>query len=1393
MLRYKRHYICLLLTALVIALFAPAAIGDNEHLYGGQAPEFIKRIYEYCTKLRKYLASEGDPVHLYGGEFYVTDSDVYIQGRMTDVLIERSYSSRSEYNGRFGYGWDMNYNIKVQKLKDPNSIILLTGDNRKLEYFLDPNSEPNEPFYRKEGLYDRLIANPDGTYSLIDKHSTKLFFNINGNLSSITDRNGNSVTFEYDPNGLMPLYGPSDFFLEEQFGGPADGRGLIAMSYRLVAIKDDFGRAISLSYDPNGLLSEVKDYTGRAWHYAYDNKNDLRSVTGPNTPDYPDGLTSSYTYDDYHNLLTATDPNGNTYLENQYDSSDRVFKQTYGYGDYVFDYLADSNSVTVTDRRGFAATTYYNNAGQPVRVVVDTNNLRDNEPDSYETIYEYNCDLEIVRQIMPAGNCLEYTYDSNGNVLSVCQKTDPNINEPNITVSYTYEPRFNFIKTATDERGYVTTYIYDYEDANNGNETGNLIRIIYPEVSTPDGDKNPVFSFSYDQYGQIETSTTAEGIVCKYIYYTDANDANNSGRLWKLIADYNQSDPCALNITTEYEYDSLSRTTEAKDPNGDSTFFEYDRLGRLTATTSAAPYSFITAFQHNKNSHILKTVSPVGDANQIVSFTYDALDNITKAVNPLGYAIFNTYDNGENLIDINDAEGNHTSYEYDARGLLYKAADANGYITQYSYTPNGDVNEIIDANGNIIRYEYDGFDRLTCVIYPDDTNEQFTYDAASNLIGFTNRKKQTTSYQYDALNRVVLKAPPDRPDITYQYDIAGRIVEVNKGSLITSYKYDRIGRVVEVKDIHNKTIGYEYDKRGLLTKLIYPDDSNVTYTYDSLSRLREIQYKGQPAAKYGYDELDRRTLVTLGNDSNAVYEYDTANRLTKLTNNLNDAGSTTITFEYGSFDKIGNRLSCTIDDVCEIRYSYDCRYQLIDVNYVGAEKADFSYDSLGNRIDANFGGDVNSYQINRLNQYSSVDSVVYSYDDNGNLINDGVFKYYYDSENRLTDVNDQTNSPIVSYEYDYLDRRVRKTDYTQYPVRITQYVYDGDSIIAEYDGNGDLLRKYIYSPAIDEPILIIDVDNQTENIYYYHFDGLGSIVALSNVNNCIVERYSYDAFGEPNRVSEIGNFYMFTGRRFDAETGLYYYRARYYQPELGRFIQPDPIGYVAGLNLYTYCDNDPVNFSDPSGLFKKLCIGTALDPFYSTKQLLGWNNPPDWDTFFANHPRIRKLWEGRYFGTGYGEQALDYYAHRIAFGQANAWDYAGGFFAAMWQPESWRTTSVTLGTAAYGSVKARIDARAVGQSQAAISKPLHGNNLNTTKPARGYSLRSKSNSEVLKYGETTLSEQRYSQKYLRGIDSRMKFEASGTKRQMHQWNHDMILKYKSSHGGMRPPLNKSDW
>lgn len=220
------------------------------------------------------------------------------------------------------------------------------------------------------------------------------------------------------------------------------------------------------------------------------------------------------------------------------------------------------------------------------------------------------------------------------------------------------------------------------------------------------------------------------------------------------------------------------------------------------------------------------------------------------------------------------------------------------------------------------------------------------------------------------------------------------------------------------------------------------------------------------------------------------------NRLTKLTNNLDDTNS--IVFDYNDYDKVGNRLSMKIDDASAHVYTYDKLHQLTFVDYNDGNSTGYAYDDLGNRTDVNENGNVTSYVSNSLNQYTSVGGTGCLYDENGNYYTNGTFQSWHDCENRMTQCRRQNQYGCL-HKYDYAGRRVKKdTTTTSFVVLFTtKFCYDGDQVIAEYDGNNNLLRKFVYGPGIDEPICMIDVADNNE-VYYYHFDGLGGIIVLSD-------------------------------------------------------------------------------------------------------------------------------------------------------------------------------------------------------------------------------------------------------------------------------------------------------
>jgi RHS repeat-associated protein len=239
------------------------------------------------------------------------------------------------------------------------------------------------------------------------------------------------------------------------------------------------------------------------------------------------------------------------------------------------------------------------------------------------------------------------------------------------------------------------------------------------------------------------------------------------------------------------------------------------------------------------------------------------------------------------------------------------------------------------------------------------------------------------------------------------------------------------------------------------------------------------------------------------------------------------------------------------------------------------------------------------------NRLTDDGTYTYSYDNNGNRLTrtekatGNITNYTWDAENRLIEVQ-MPGGSIVQYEYDPFGRRIQKN----VNGTITQYLYDNQNILFEYDQNGNVLSAFTHGAGIDEPLMW----SSNGTTYYYHADALGSIRMISNASGSVIQTNVYDAFGSIQSGNTLSQPYAFTGREYDAETGLYYYRARYYDPLTGRFISRDPILHPANvppefammktpvpsfdslltnplnLNAFSYGLNNPVNRKDPLGL-----------------------------------------------------------------------------------------------------------------------------------------------------------------------------------------------------------------
>ena len=1116
-----------------------------------------------------------DPVNITTGNYAYEHLDLSIPSRGLPLEFKRFYNSQDDYDGPFGIGWSHTYNIFLIQSSDDQSnyVIRRNPDGNKDKFIGNPDGTYSSP----DGIFDTLTKNGQ-TYTITTKNGIAYQFNQTGYLSSITDRNGNQLTFTYDTNTGV-----------------------------LTTITDTVGRKVNLAYTAERKVSSIRDFMGRVWQYAYSN-NDLISVTTPATTDYVQGTVTAYSYLN-HNLNSITDARGNVFLNITYDDNDKVSSMILGEGTYSFTF--SKNLSTQIDPNGVRTDYALNDDGTINKKTEYYTAI------NYETKYEYNSDKLITKIVYPKGNSVVYAYDTKGNLTQVTRKPKTGSAEPNIVTTFTYEPRYNFVKTTIDPLNNTTTYYYDYEEAGLGDlhgdgitnfVNGNLVKISYPKVNS----QTPEDKFTCNTYGQLLTTINPNGNITKYEYDF------STGYLTK-----NTQAQGALNIVSEITYDSVGNIKTAKDPRGNIVIFEYDSHNNLIKTIAPAPFNYETLYKYDANDNLIqldKQTNDPGNPWQTMYRTYDVMDKLLTTKDQLNNVTTFGYDANGNRNFIQDAEGNSTTYKYDERNMLKSVTDALGNITEYAYDENGNLKQIKDAKGNVTTYVYDDFDRLSSVTYADSSHENYTYDANSNILTKQSPKGEVVSYAYDALNRITQKTPPaiyNLAPVTYSYDLGSRLTDTSDVSGTIHYNYDAANRITKTIFPDAKEVSYEYDANSNRTKLIYPDASYVTYTYDELNRLANIKNQsGANIANYTYDALSRRTNLNYANSTQTDYAYDTLNRLNSLTNKT---GATTISSFSYTYDNVANRKTMTTPDGIHT-YTYDNSYQIKNVDYpAGFSFTDtaFNYDATSNRTSTVNSG-TTTYTSNNLNQYTQVDSNSYSHDLNGNLITDSNFTYTYDYENRL--VSSTKTGVAATYKYDSSGRRTEKT----VNGATTKFLYDGDQIIAEYDGAGSLISKFVYGTGIDEVISI----TKGASTYYYNYDGLGSVTNLTNSSGTTVESYSYDVFGKPSAASTIGNTRMFTGREYDTETGLYYYRARYYSPTTGRFLQRDPVGYASGNNFYTYCESNPVNAIDPYGLLTIIVHGIGSNNGEGFSGALG-------DYLKANGERVVEYyWSGSLLALG---------------------------------------------------------------------------------------------------------------------------------------------------------------
>ena len=786
----------------------------------------------------------------------------------------------------------------------------------------------------------------------------------------------------------------------------------------------------------------------------------------------------------------------------------------------------------------------------------------------------------------PVGRSLNLSYDSSNRITSI---SDP----IGRTVQYTYNSQ-GTLASVTNPAGGITQYGYDGQNRlitvidprgivqarNTLDANGRVIQQVRPDGGTltfsyaplnPDAPNSPIMftrvsdnlgvsaSYRFNPQGfmtdvvatsgQMRSIQTASG-TNQVLSATEANSTQSS------TYDPNGNvltSTDALGNTTTLTYDPVfNKVTSATDPLGNTARFAYDSHGNLLTRTDANGHT--TSFMYNSFGQVTQITDPLG---QKTTLDYDNFGNLISSTDPLGSTTAVVYDAVSRPVQITDALGRKDEIVYDSLNRVAKQTNAQGNVTHLAYDPNSNLVAVTDANGNTTSFTYDSMNRLLTRTDPLGNADTRSYDSDGNLIQFVDRRGQTSRFIYDNLNRLV-EADYQDSTITRSYDALGRLLHVNDtASGEFDFVYDATGRLLRTTNAVGR-VQYAYDAAGRTVSRQVVGQPPLLYSYDSVGNLLSSALP-QASASFTYDGRDQLSFIIRANGASSQYQYDPAGRLLSL---VHSSPAGTLNAQTYSYDAAGSRTSRTTTVAQPLTTPA-----------------------------------FNQSAFDAANRLLRRGTLAFSYDANGNLTAqsdlNATTTYTWDSRNRLIAFSGPNTQAI--FQYDFAGNLISQS----VNGHLRTYLLDDLSNVATLNDNGDQ-EQVVSGRSVDQHLAVIHSSGQVE---YALTDAINSTVVTTDQSGRPIESFFYEPFGQVSAVSSFP--FEFTGRTA-VTPNLYYYRARYYNSDIGRFISEDPIGFGSGdTNLYAYVENSPINLFDPGGNSAAVALPLTLYPGQTVAEGIG--------------------------------------------------------------------------------------------------------------------------------------------------------------------------------------------